>query len=462
MGKQHNKSNKRPRPLVPMMMGGGDTTANNTNGLLLRSSRKKARKITTLFHKYTHQKEQLLLQQQQQQQQNGTVRTDNDDSNDTTTTGTTTSSPSCSNTKLQEKINELDDKIEQMGGRRLYQRASQISTSYHSTSKWVLGFLAQNGWLYGIRTTTNCSNHSSNDDDCIHNNDTIASKIIQTNNNNNRNDDSSNVDDDDDDDEDDNKSMKEQRELLKQCNTVQQQKRKQQRRITKILEVGAINTELLDTADASVTVDGSNGGDATTIPIMKKKYNITVRAIDLHSMVPGRIEEHDFLTFPLQRLYDVIVCSMVLNCVPTPQQRFIMLQQLYHHLNYDNTTATGTSDDTRARNDRTGYSGGLCFLTIPKTCLTLSPYIDIEQFNDLLVNFIGFEILHHTKTSPKILYYILRRRTNVVVSSSTSMKPKWRTQQTIIRRGKKYRNNFDIIIPTTHDDKTSREGNNKR
>ena len=31
-----------------------------------------------------------------------------------------------------------------------YQRASQLSTSHHSTSKWVLGVLARLGWLYGI------------------------------------------------------------------------------------------------------------------------------------------------------------------------------------------------------------------------------------------------------------------------------------------------------------------------
>ena len=63
----------------------------------------------------------------------------------------------------------------------------------------------------------------------------------------------------------------------------------------RLLEIGAINTELVN----------SKGLD--------------VRAIDLLSSDP-KIEQRDFFTLSVEdRRYDVIVASMVINCIPTPQ-----------------------------------------------------------------------------------------------------------------------------------------------
>ena len=50
------------------------------------------------------------------------------------------------------------------------------------------------------------------------------------------------------------------------------------------------------------------------------------------------------------RAYDVVVCSMVVNCVPDPRDRYRMLLGLRAQLR----------------------EGGLCFLTLPRTCLTHS------------------------------------------------------------------------------------------
>jgi len=118
------------------------------------------------------------------------------------------------------------------------------------------------------------------------------------------------------------------------CKTSESSKNRAPRRTTKILEVGAINTELLDAAEVEKASDISlSSSQSTTKTTYKRsKYNIHVRAIDIHSM-EERIEEQDFLQLPLMSpKYDVIVCSMVLNCVTTKEDRGKMLALLYHQL----------------------------------------------------------------------------------------------------------------------------------
>lgn len=289
-------------------------------------SRKQARKITTLFHRYTHLKEK---------------------------------------TESPDKIKEIDSLIEQFGGRKAYQRASQISTFYHSTSKWVLGCLAQNGWLYGIDDTS------------------------------------------------------------KKCQN--------RRRPTRILEIGAINTELIDAASARAPLanevcesDSRSNQRGINVDTKKKKYFLEVRAIDLHSMHDS-IEQVDFLSLPLRNshdmedFYDVIVCSMVLNCVPTPLKRGEMLLRIVHFLR----------------------PGGLVFITLPKTCLNLSPYLDDEMFAQLL-HYTGLKVLNCPKDSPKLAFFICQKPMNSLLPRLFD--PKWATTREI-REGRKYRNDFSILLP---------------
>jgi 25S rRNA (adenine2142-N1)-methyltransferase len=285
-------------------------------------SRKKARKVTTLFHKYTRERDSA--------QEQGNAST----------------------------VERLDRLIQDMGGRQEYQRASQVSTSFHSTSKWVLGVLSRNGWLHGIMPEVDTET------------DTEPNMLAKT------------------------------------------KKNKRPRRTTLCLEVGAINTELLDAASCTVP-------DKETESKVKK-YRLHVRAIDIHSMHPG-IEEADFLKIPLEtsHAYDCIVCSMVLNCVTTPEQRGNMLTRLYHFLR----------------------PGGLAFVTIPNLCLTLSPHIDRARFLALL-KAVGFEIVE-TKESPKVAFFICRRPASG--SPPVELAPKW-TKLVTIRRGKKYRNDFSIVL----------------
>jgi 25S rRNA (adenine2142-N1)-methyltransferase len=311
--------------------------------LPITKSRKRARKITTLYHRYTQLKEKALT--------------------------------------IDEKRN-IDILIHGMGGQTAYQRASQVSTSYHSTSKWVLGCLAQNGLLYGI------------DDAAIKVSGSIAGDAIFAT------------------------SKKNEEGYIR---------RRPKRRDTRLLEIGAINTELLDAAEATIARarHGINETDNEKQNYsVQKKYRLHVRAIDLHSM-HDRIEEADFLSLPLVKTdcisqkYDVIVCSMVLNCVPTALKRGAMLLRIVHFLR----------------------PGGLVYITVPKTCLNLSPYLDANQFTKLLQH-VGLTVLEHKKETPKIAFFIGQKTSE----SMDGRSKEWQTT-TIIRHGRKYRSNFAIALP---------------
>jgi len=272
--------------------------------------------------------------------------------------------------------------LEEMGGRKEYQRASQLSTSFHSTSRWVLGYLANNGWLYGIKKSSGVDHEVSNS------------------------------------------SSKRERG-----------KNQAPRRKTKILEVGAINTELLDAAEVESDNNNFSSLDLSqsTQKKRKHKYNIHVRAIDIHSM-EERIEEVDFLQLPkmspkdsTQRL-DVIVCSMVLNCVTTPSDRGKMLALLYHQLR----------------------PGGLCFLTLPKSCLTKSAFLTPLLFQKMLGSAgVGFEI-KSTKDSPKVSFFILERPVEEEYTRSTTRLNPTFTQRIIRNKGKKFPNQFSVILQVEH------------
>lgn len=283
-------------------------------------SRKKARVVTTLFHKFTRERDLAQFEGD------------------------------------ETKVKEIEEKIEEIGGREAYQRASQLSTSFHSTSKWVLGYLARNGWLYGM----------------------IDGRITR-----------------------------------------------KDRRPTNLLEVGAINTELLAAAKQTKRVEQQDANGETTFTDAPK-YRLSVKAIDLKSSHAG-IDEVDFNQFPLKhadptKRYDVIVCSMVINCVTTPEQRGLMLARLYHQL----------------------APGGLCFFTLPRLCLTQSPYTSPKHFHQMLNDGVGFDIVE-SKNSPKVAFFILKRPLQRDEKTNEKLNKKW-TKSTLLNRGKKFRNSFAVVL----------------
>jgi len=117
------------------------------------------------------------------------------------------------------------------------------------------------------------------------------------------------------------------------------------------LEVGAVNTQLLDSPFLEVT------------------------AIDLKSRHP-RIEERDFFSVPATGEYSMLVLAMVLNCVPTAEKRGEMLTLCRNHLRDD----------------------GLLFFVIPSRCL---PGGKREEFNSRIMSRLGFEVVVEEAT-PKV------------------------------------------------------------
>eukprot|EP00977_Amphora_coffeiformis_P027555 scaffold34620_cov160-Amphora_coffeaeformis.AAC.20 len=289
-------------------------------------SRKRARQVTTAFHKLTRQRAAAVD---------------------------------------ADTAERIDLELQALGGRKEYQKASQVSTSFHSTSKWVLGHLSRNGWLYGVPVGSS--------------NDTTTTKQGDA------------------------------------CG----KSKKKERRTTRLLEVGAINTELLDAASPPQPKTPDLADESSPPPNNGNKggtgkAKLHVRAIDLHCM-DRRIEKADFLKIPVNHVnvdqrYDVLVCSMVLNCVPTAAARGEMVCRLYHFLR----------------------PGGFLFLTLPRTCLNLSPYMDKAHFANLLTT-VGLEI-HETKESPKIAFYLCERTDSE--KATRKWDAKWSELRTI-RQGKK-------------------------
>jgi 25S rRNA (adenine2142-N1)-methyltransferase len=267
-------------------------------------SRKKARQVTTLFHKLTKLRDDAILVQ------------------DTT------------------KVQQLDLQIKNMGGFQEYQRASQLNTKLHSTSKWVLKSLSDRGLL----------------------------------------------------EESYRQAIAPQQGTPIPCSTP-----------LRLLEIGAINTELLEAARKSKS---------------KNTRSIHVRAIDLHSSHPD-IEETDFLQLPIDPVgFDVIVCSMVLNYVSMPEDRGRMLRLIFQQLKPE----------------------GLCFLTLPKLCLDQSQYITKGRWENLLTGDLGFTI-EGTKETPKIYFWILQRPASESLRISHGS-----NHSSIERKGKKCRNSFNVIL----------------
>jgi 25S rRNA (adenine2142-N1)-methyltransferase len=190
------------------------------------------------------------------------------------------------------------------------------------------------------------------------------------------------------------------------------------------LEVGAINTELLDAAEETKDEQGPEDIIQQETTTTSKKYRLDVRAIDIHSM-DKRIEEMDFLQLPFtnadpHKRFDAIVCSMVINCVTTPEDRGKMLMSLYNHLR----------------------PGGLCFLTLPLFCLTKSAFLTHTIFQNMLgKDGVGFEVVE-TKNSPRLAFFICRRPE---IEEREEIRPVWK-RQFIRNRGKKFPNQFAVVL----------------
>ena len=200
------------------------------------------------------------------------------------------------------------------------------------------------------------------------------------------------------------------------------------KRHVRLLEVGAINRELLDAAAKTRRKKkNKNSGETNSEEVEELVYRLNVRAIDLRSTQEG-IEEADFLKLPLCdpdpcKRYDAIVCSMVINCVTTPEDRGLMLALLFHQLR----------------------PGGLLLLTLPRLCLSQSRYMTQALFSSMLSEGVGFKI-EKSRQSPKLQFYILQRpETSDSTGPQRRLSSKY-TKKQVVNKGKKYRNEFACVL----------------
>jgi 25S rRNA (adenine2142-N1)-methyltransferase len=376
-------------------------------------SRKYARQVTTLFHKYSQKRDEAIararaggciVDEDVAGAREGECKFEDDLSlNRHASIIARRNSDSSSQISLLNEVKKWNDKLSEIGGREVYQRASQLNTSLFSTSKWVLGVLRRWGWLDGLPVDDGKSPQYDNRSPESHQSKKIKRNLI--------------------------------------------------RRDVRLLEIGAINTQLLDAADRTRVQKVKPKGDNKVPPVGftenlqinngQRVYRLQVHAIDILSTDP-RIQQIDFFQYPLPDVnegipsaehlttsssaqrklpYDVLVNSMVLNCVTSPEQRGHMLHLCYQHL----------------------HPGGILFLVLPKLCLKQSKFMTYKYFEQILRQGVGFEILDEVaKDSPKLAFFILRRPEN-----DTNTEKKWNDnfeRMRVLKSGKKFRNSFAILL----------------
>jgi 25S rRNA (adenine2142-N1)-methyltransferase len=176
-----------------------------------------------------------------------------------------------------------------------------------------------------------------------------------------------------------------------------------------------------------------NGKDLTALEIgcLSSKNEISmckifkkIERIDLHSQEPGIIEEQDFLKRPKPKSdlekFDLISCSLVVNFVPTPNQRGEMLCHICEFLK-----------------EPCGNMNSLLFFVIPLPCIENSRYCDLNTINFIFKK-LGFETIKHHQTN-KLAYWLLKWKGRAKVDMKFTIKKKE------LRIGSN-RNNFSIVI----------------
>ena len=114
------------------------------------------------------------------------------------------------------------------------------------------------------------------------------------------------------------------------------------------------------------------------------------------------IEEIDFFDIDPTAYYDVVVCSMVINCVPLAHKRGEMLARLSAHLS----------------------SNGILFLVLPSRCINSPEIGGVKVFSKLLLDCGLTEIKDpnvENKTSPKLTFFILKNTTDFVQLKEKSL-----------------------------------------
>ena len=231
----------------------------------------------------------------------------------------------------QQQIQDLEQQLEEAGGRKAYQDASIVNTSLFRTSKYVTSVLTR----LGLRRS--------------------SGEALPT-----------------------------------------------------LLEVGAINCQLVT-----------------------NKW-LQVDAIDINSRHP-KIQQINFFDYPIiENKYDCLVCSMVINCIPTPTERGQLLLDCRQHLKV----------------------GGYYFIMLPLLCLNSTPYVNGKEQFRRGIQSIGFRFVEE-KITNKVGLFLFQKVEDMKMGLSCSIFPN--PPRVVVRsnRKKKFHSDFAISVGSVHVEESS-------
>ena len=134
-------------------------------------------------------------------------------------------------------------------------------------------------------------------------------------------------------------------------------------------------------------LNGLEVGAVTTEFCCQSPSWIRFRSIDLNSQHP-KIEKRDFFALKVcEDEFDVVLNSMVLNCVAEPEDRGEMLLRMAKMLRKET---------------------GVLFITIPRRCVENNPFCSVDIFNECL-RACGLSVVL-TKFSPKIAFWVCEKK----------------------------------------------------
>lgn len=169
-------------------------------------------------------------------------------------------------------------------------------------------------------------------------------------------------------------------------------------------------------------------GALSTKNACSKSSLFRVTRIDLHSQHP-EILSQDFMERPIptqeEDKFDVISLSLVLNYVPSPQQRGEMLRRTTMFLRHANSNTASNSPLFPC-----------LFLVLPAPCITNSRYLDEGRLRGIMES-LGYS-QYRQKISSKLLYQLW-------IFRGQNARPVLTFKKEEVRGGKN-RNNFAIVL----------------
>ena len=205
----------------------------------------------------------------------------------------------------------------------------------------------------------------------------------------------------------------------------------------RLLEIGAINTQLLSTPWLQVRSVDLRAPPGPSSEREEKTKKRRIEAIDFF----------DVARLPQVNEFDAVVCSMVLNCLTSPEQRGEMLRGIRRHLRFEGGEGEGGGGDgggedeeeersggaadasdggeeggsaeKEARRSGSKSGGGVAFIMLPRRCVEASRACDWAAFERCLAR-AGLGEVVARRASAKVAFWLARATATGAAASSPS------------------------------------------